>query len=193
MNFLAHMYLSCDQEDLLIGNFIADFVKNREVNSYPEGIRRGILLHRRIDSYTDTHPVVLRSVRRLYAAHSKYASVIVDVFYDHLLAINWEAYSDKRLVDFAEQMYRKLNKNIGFMPPVLQKRLPRMVADNWLIRYASFDGVAFTIERMKGRASKPQLLNEAVKSLIRDYDEFNAEFNLFFPDIIAFVDKACQD
>jgi len=180
MNFLAHMYLSCDQEDLLIGNFIADFVKNREVNSYPEGIRRGILLHRRIDSYTDTHPVVLRSVRRLYAAHSKYASVIVDVFYDHLLAINWEAYSDKRLVDFAEQMYRKLNKNIGFMPPVLQKRLPRMVADNWLIRYASFDGVAFTIERMKGRASKPQLLNEAVKSLIRDYDEFNAEFNLFF-------------
>lgn len=191
MNFLAHMYLSCDREALLIGNFIADFVRNRDLDTYPEEVRQGVMLHRRIDSYTDSHPVVLRSVRRLYARHSKYASVIIDVFYDHLLAINWELYSDRSLAGFAEATYRVLEKHADRMPPILQQRLPRMIADNWLIRYAALDGVAFTLERMKNRASKPHLLDDAVESLIRDYDAFNAEFNLFFPDIIAFVNKIC--
>ena len=191
MNFLAHMYLSCDREELLIGNFIADFVRNRDLDTYPEDIRKGIMLHRRIDSYTDSHPVVLRSVRRLYPRHSKYASVIIDVFYDHLLAINWERYSDRSLAGFADEAYQVLEKHVEGMPAVLQRRLPHMIADNWLIRYASFDGVAFTMERMKSRASKPQLLDDAVESLIQGYEDFNAEFNLFFPDIIAFVDKIC--
>ena len=191
MNFLAHLFLSCDQEDLLIGNFIADFVPNREVKAYPEGIKQGIMLHRQIDSYTDTHPVARRSARRLYSRHSKYASVIIDIFYDHLLAINWELYSDRSLPDFAEEAYRVLEVNIGRMPPILQQRLPRMIADNWLVRYASFDGVGFTIERMKNRASKPHLLSDAVESLMKDYSDFDAEFNLFFPDIIAFVEERC--
>jgi len=102
MNFLAHLYLSCDNEDLMIGNFIADFIRNKEVKDYSPEIQKGIFLHRQIDTYTDLHPMVKKGTHRLQKYHRKYSPVIVDVFYDYLLANNWERYSGKAWMIFAK-------------------------------------------------------------------------------------------
>lgn len=194
MNFLAHLFLSREkEEEVAVGNFMGDFVRNRDLERYSPGIRQGVILHRRIDSFTDRHPEVLRGVRRLYGNHGKYAPVITDIFYDHLLAKNWEDYASDSLFDFAQDTYRVLEKYLEIMPRVLKNRLPLMIRDNWLVRYYHLDGIAFTFDRMKARATRPSLLDHAVESLLRDFDALEAEFHSFFPDLIEFVRQAEPD
>ena len=123
MNFLAHIYLSCDNEDLLIGNFIADFIRNKEVPNFSPEVQKGIILHRQIDTFTDEHPLVKKGTHRLQNKHHKYAPVIVDVWYDYLLANNWDRYSGESLDDFCEGVYRILEKRMDDLPAKLQKRL----------------------------------------------------------------------
>ncbi len=192
MNFLAHLFLSGGRENLIVGNFLGDFLKNKEVALLPEHVREGIRLHRQIDSFTDAHPMVLQSARRLRPVHGKYSPVILDVFHDFILAKNWQTYSVERLESFAAETYEILKKNIGLMPPFLQERLPRMIADDWLVRYGTEDGLAFTFTRLKTRTSVPALLDNAVASLKKDYPDFEAEFNAFFPDVLAFTKKMCS-
>lgn len=191
MNFLAHLFLSCDSEDLLLGNFLADYVDNATVREYPAPIQDGVQLHRKIDAYTDTHPEVLSGVRRLYDKHGKYAPVVVDVFYDYFLAINWPAYSEQPLAEFTQGVYRILEKHIDMMPPPLQRRLPLMIADDWLQAYGSHNGIDYTFYRMQQRVSRPEYLEGALDSLIRDFEPLNLEFNRFFPDVIGFVKGEC--
>src|ERR1035437_8952080 len=116
MNFLAHLYLSGSDEQLMIGNFIADSVKGSSFKNYSEGIAKGILLHRAIDFYSDNHPVFLQSVIRLRPNYRKYAGVMVDIFYDHFLAKNWKDYSEKSLVQYADEVHSLMMKNIFLMP-----------------------------------------------------------------------------
>lgn len=191
MNFLAHLYLSCDQEALLVGNFLADYVKNKELDQYPDGIRKGIILHRKIDSYTDNHPEVLKGVRRLYKQHSKYAAVIVDVWYDYLLTHNWARYSDQSLETFTQSVYQTLNDNLAIMPSKMQGFVPQMIADNWLMGYGQLEGIAYTFKRMRRRLSKPEYLDQVMESMERDLPLLQEEFNTFFPDVIDYVQKEC--
>lgn len=191
MNFLAHLYLSCEQEELLVGNFLADYIGNKDLIKYAAPIQDGILLHRKIDSYTDNHEIVRKGVHRLYAAHSKYAPVIIDVLYDYFLAKNWYKYHDLALTDFANQTYDILLKYLDIMPERLQGVLPRMVEDNWLVGYSKKQGIAFTFNRMKRRVSKPQYLENILESMERDFDQLDEEFNLFFPDVIDYVRNEC--
>jgi acyl carrier protein phosphodiesterase len=188
MNFLAHFFLSFDDEPLMIGNFLGDYLRNKQVAALPEQVQKGIQLHRQIDSYTDQHPEVLKGVRRLYKRHSKYAPVIVDVFYDYLLTVNWRQYSNHPLPAFTEEIYKLLQKHLHLMPYPVRDYVPQMIADNWLETYRTHNGIAYTFRRMRRRTSKPELLERAVDSLVEQFPEFNEEFNCFFPDVIAFVE-----
>ncbi len=189
MNFLAHLFLSGHDEPLLVGNFLGDFLKNKEVADLPPDIKEGVRLHRRIDSFTDQHPKVLESVRRLRPVHGKYAAVILDVLHDFILAKNWERYSSQPLPEFASAVYGVLKNHLLLMPPFLQERLPRMIADDWLVRYGTEEGLLFTFGRMKFRSSKPAFFDNAVESLKKDYELYEAEFNEFFPEAITFVNE----
>ncbi len=189
MNFLAHFFLSQGREKLLVGNFLADYIGNRRMRQYPEPIQEGVRLHRMIDSYTDNHPEVLKGVRRLYSDHSKYAPVVIDIFYDYLLAFNWRRYSSQSLDAFTQEVYEVLGRHMEIMPEGLKKHLPHMIADDWLKSYASHNGIADAFRRLKQRVSRPKYLNGALDSLIRDFGPLNEEFNIFFPDIIKEVDK----
>ena len=111
MNFLAHLYLSGNNKEVILGNFIADAVKGKELNRYKEQVQVGIRLHRAIDTYTDKHPVVEKSKERLRGKYHKYAGVIVDMFYDHFLAANWNEYSNEPLNKFTSNAYRILILN----------------------------------------------------------------------------------
>ena len=192
MNFLAHTFLSCNDEHLLIGNFLADFVTNKEVALMPEAVQRGVLLHRKIDSYTDKHDVVRQGAKRLRRHHGKYAPVIIDVFYDYLLTRHWSLYSEENLRDFTQWVYHILEKKLALMPQHLHHPVSNMIAHDWLMGYSTIEGIAYTFERMKRRVTYPELLSQAIRSLKNDLAFLDEEFNLFFPDVIAYIASDCQ-
>ncbi len=123
MNFLAHIYLSFEDPQIRLGNFIGDAVKGRRYENYPDPVRKGILLHRAIDSFTDSHPTTRLSTRRLHPGYSHYSSVIVDIFYDHFLAANWDRYCEVPLPAYTTSFYTLLEENLEWMLPSLPPRL----------------------------------------------------------------------
>lgn len=175
----------------MVGNFMGDFVRGNKLEVYPEGIQRGIKLHRKIDTFTDLHPIVRLGTHLLHPAHHKYAPVILDVFYDFLLAKNWSTYSDQSLQEFTQNIYKTLERNIAWMPPSLQRRLPLMIADDWLVRYGEWSGLAFTFSRIKLRVSKPEHFDTVIESLQMLENELDKGFCQFFPDVIEFVNCEC--
>ncbi len=191
MNFLAHLFLSCEREPLVVGNFIADFIRNKELPNYSPEIQEGILLHRQIDHFTDVHPLVLQGVRRLYTDHHKYAPVIIDVYYDYFLSHAWGAFTDEPLQGFTKRIYHILTDNLEVMPPKLQQQLTMMVADDWLMNYSTFPGMEATFQRMSRRVSRPDDLQGVMQSMERDHDLLAQEFSQFFPEVIQMTKEFC--
>lgn len=180
MNFLAHLFLSGEEEELLVGNFLGDFVRKSADKNFSMGIQRGLKLHRNIDTFTDAHPVVRASTRLLHSKHHKYSPVLLDIFYDFLLIQNWKLYSEESLENYTQKIYTILEKYLPIMPPTLQYRLPLMIADNWLVQYGTPEGLEFTFNRMKYRASQPDCLDGAVGSLQTHLEALDAGFRVFF-------------
>ena len=191
MNFLAHIFLSCQEEDLLIGNFIADSIRNKEMADYVPTIQRGIALHRKIDSYTDTHPMVRRSTHRLHPHHGKYAPVVVDILFDYVLSHNWDKYSSEPLPLFSKKIYWLLEQRIADLPLKMQRRVPTMIREDWLMKYGQEDGLRYVFQTMEKRAKFPANFDKAVDNLLAEYDAFEEDFNLFFPDVIGMVNEFC--
>ena len=187
MNFLAHLYLSGDDESLMIGNFIADSVKGSAYNNFPDGIKQGILLHRAIDFYSDNHPVFLKSVERLRPGYRKYAGVIVDIFYDHFLAKNWKEYSDKPLERYAGEVHSLMMKNILIMPAKSLMFLKYAIRTNRLVSYRTLDGIGEVLYGMSRRTTFKSNMELAAKELKEYYPEFENEFRIFFEDAKVFV------
>ena len=186
MNFLAHIYLSGDDEGVIIGNFIADGIKGKKYNSYPPAIKKGILLHRAIDSYTDKHPMVKQSTSRLHKNYGHYSGVIVDILYDHFLAKNWNKYHPNPLFVFVENFYDILRKNYEILPLGIQRMMPIMMSQNWLLSYASTEGIARILSQMNIRTKGRSKMNLAILELETYYEEFEAEFEAFFAELIAY-------
>jgi len=189
MNFLAHQFLSGNEEGLRIGNFIADAVKGTPSASLGQGVIRGITLHRRIDSYTDSHPIVLKSIKRLRDRHGKFAGVVVDICYDHFLAKNWKMYSDQELWEYVNDCYALMLKHKHQLPERIQQMLPYMVKGNWLYNYRTLDGMDRVFKGMARRTQFDANMSSAMKDLWMDYQEYEAEFSEFFPEIRAYVDS----
>ncbi|HHS95469.1 MAG TPA: DUF479 domain-containing protein [Phaeodactylibacter sp.] len=187
MNFLAHLFLSGDDEDLLIGNMIADFLSNKDLPMYSPAVQRGIALHRQIDSYTDQHPIVRKGTLRLQPYHHKYSPVVVDIFYDYFLLKNWESYGDIPLPQFSQKVYLILERRMDEMPTRLKEQLPKMIASDWLLSYGTMEGLSFVFHKLEERAAFNNRFGEAPIHLLRYYDAFNEEFNIFFPEVLAFV------
>ncbi|WP_396601258.1 ACP phosphodiesterase [Algibacter sp. R77976] len=185
MNYLAHIYLSGDNNLVTIGNFIADGIKGKQYKTYPKDIQIGILLHRHIDSYTDAHKTFRLSTKRLHEKYGHYSGVIVDILYDHFLAKNWKKYSDTPLDEYVETFYDSLETNYDILPLRIQKMMPYMLADNWLLNYASIEGISRVLDGMNRRTKNRSSMNEAVVELETFYTEFENEFSAFFEEIIA--------
>lgn len=189
MNFLAHLILSGDNEDLRVGNFIGDFVKGSKLDSYPADIRKGILLHRAIDAYTDSHETVHVSKRRIRAKYGHYAPVIVDLYYDHLLAKNWNQFFSSDLKSYTLDFYRAIKKYSPILPDQVKLMLTYMEADNWLYNYGSLEGISQALAGMARRAKFDSHMEEAAKTLRENYEAFEGDFLLFFPQLQTFANK----
>ncbi|EDP70130.1 tRNA modification GTPase TrmE [Flavobacteriales bacterium ALC-1] len=186
MNFLAHIYLSSDDELLTIGNFAGDGVRGKNYTRFPVAMQAGIQLHREIDTFTDAHPVVRQSTKRLHENYGHYSGVIVDIFYDHFLAKNWSSYSDIPLADYIDAFYKSLNRNIDVLPERFKKMTPIMIEGNWLLSYATIDGIQLVLDGMNRRTKGRSKMNEATKELKENYNAFEKDFTQFFNELIAF-------
>lgn len=190
MNFLAHAYLSGSNEKILVGNFIGDFIKGKQALQLLEPeIAKGVELHRLIDDFTDNHPVVLESKKRLRPTYRHYSAVIVDVFYDHFLASRWYEYNDKPLLDFTLQVYATIRSFDSILPRGVQQMLPYMTKHNWLLNYAKIDGIGQALSGMANRTPFNSKMEVAVFDLQKNYDEYLGEFQEFFPSLIEKVRK----
>lgn len=188
MNFLAHIYLSGNNPRIMVGNFIGDFVKGRyPQEKFEPDIARGIEVHRAIDAFTDTHPVVRKSKLRLRPTYRHYAPVIVDVFYDHFLARYWGNYHPEPLPQFAERTYQTLLLQRDILPEAVKHLLPYMINGNWLVNYGTFEGIQGALTGMSRRTTHVSRMDEAVNDLRRDYDDFRKEFEEFFPELEGHV------
>lgn len=189
MNLLAHTALSKDSEKILVGNFIADFVKGNQYLHFEESIRQGILLHRKIDHFTDQHPRARQSALRLQKDFGKYAPVLVDIFYDHFLAIHFQALTQKDLEKHASKTYQILEAHLAILPAPIQKFLPNMTQQNWLVRYADLEGIQRALQGINRRAQFANHLDLAIENLKNDFDAFEEDFLGFFPEIWSYVQQ----
>lgn len=186
MNFLAHLYLSGNNDSIKIGNFMADGIRGKQFEDFPTEIKKGILLHRAIDSYTDAHPVFRQSTKRLHQNYHHYSGVIVDVFYDHFLAKNWSTYSSEKLEEFVDRFYESLSKNQAILTLKTQNLMPYMIKQNWLVSYRSVDGIKQILTQMDHRTKNESKMRFATNELSEFYIEFENEFITFFEDLILF-------
>ena len=186
MNFLAHIYLSFDDPQIALGNFMADSIRGRDYRHYPEGMQKGVLLHRAIDTFTDSHPITRQSSKRLHRRYRHYSMVIVDIYYDHFLARNWHAYSNTPLEEFTENFYSLLEENLEAMPETVQHMAPYMIADNWLLSYRELEGIHKVLKGLNRRTGLKSGMDQAVAELEAFYSEFEAEFTAFFDELIIF-------
>lgn len=193
MNFLAHLYLSGNDEHLLTGNFIADAVKGSNFKGIEKKIARGIQLHRFIDGFTDNHPIVRNCTKRLQPVFHKYSPIVVDIFFDHYLATNWKDYHEEPLDRFAQKSYRTLKMFDDHLPEESRMILKYMSAGNWLFNYGSIDGIARAFTGMSRRTTFVSALERGPEILKQDYGYFEEEFRNFFPLIQFAVLKYLEE
>lgn len=188
MNFLAHLYLSGNHEGLMVGNFMADQVKGSILNHLPDDVRAGVMLHRKIDHFTDNHPVVALSKTRMRPRFGKYAPVVADLYYDHFLASLWENYSSESLHDFSNRCYDIILQHHTFLPTRTYDMLKNyMIPNNWLVTYASLDGIGRALTGMSRRARFPSGMEFGGEELQLNYENYRSEFLLFFEELRLYV------
>lgn len=187
MNFLAHIYLSGNNDFIKIGNFMADGIRGNDYLNFPDEVKEGILLHRQIDTFTDAHPVFRKSKHRLHEAYGHYSGVIVDILYDHFLAKNWSNYSEEKLTDFAQNFYQSLLDNSAILTERTKGMLPFMIARNWLVSYETIAGIGMILFQMDHRTKYKSKMQFAIKELEHYYAQFEEEFTTFFEELMQFT------
>ena len=183
MNYLAHIYLSGDNDLIKIGNFMADGIRGHDYLKFPDDVIKGVLLHRAIDSFTDAHPVFRQSKHRLHENYGHYSGVVIDIFYDHFLAKNWTNYSEQPLEDFASNFYKSLETHYNITNERTRGMMPYMTERNWLVSYATITGIGMILFQMDHRTKNKGNMKNAIKELQQYYNQFEEEFTLFFEEL----------
>ncbi|MBE7490953.1 MAG: DUF479 domain-containing protein [Planctomycetes bacterium] len=183
MNYLAHLVLADNTPESLVGNLAGDFVGGLGLGEVHPSLRPGVERHRAVDRFTDSHPVTARSRARLQARWRLFSGVLVDVFYDHFLARDFERLAGEPLARFAGRVYAALQSQAAVLPPRLAKAAPVMIRHDWLAAYAELDGVAVILGRMARRTRRGAELARAAEDLRDHYAALAADFNEFFPQL----------
>ena len=193
MNYLAHLYLADDSPGSLIGSLLGDFVKGTLDKTYDEEITRGILIHRRIDSFSDSHEKVFESKRLISPKRSRFSGIIIDVCFDHFLARSWSEYSNEELADFTRKVYVLLSKYSHILPYKPRSIIPKMIEEDWLGSYQYIEGIGQIMDRVSRRLTRGEGMLGAVKELETNYEKMEENFKSFFPELIAYVEGIGRD
>lgn len=187
MNFLGHLYLSGSDPLVIVGNFMADAVKGRDLTRFDPKVVQGIRLHRAIDTFTDGHPEQHKGRKRVHGHAGRYASVVMDLFYDHLLASHWSEYHPEPLSTFAARMYELLDRHVHLMPDRTRQMLPYMMRGDWLNTYATLEGIGGALAGLARRVPAGMPMTGSEKVLAENREVYTNEFRSFMRDIKAHV------
>ena len=190
MNYLAHSYLSFHQNEIIVGNFIADSVIGNQYTHLPENIVKGILLHRKIDTFTDSHPLFIQSKRRFVPYFDKYSSILTDIIYDHLLAANFNQYGQSDLDTYSKQIYTVIHSNFQYLPDNGKRFYHYMTQNHVFFNYQYIEGIKTVLEHFSShRIKNRHQLADSIPILMDNYDLFQAEFSDFFEEITNYCKK----
>jgi len=187
MNFLAHVFLSGNNTPLAIGNLIADRIKGNQVKKLPSEIQKGVYLHREIDEFTDKHPIFKECVRELFPKYRHYSRVLVDMYFDHFLAANWQRYHPVPLAEFSEDFYDKLEVESTQFSDSIQKFIRALIQYNWFDEYRTVEGLRKILSQMERRTKFPSNLAAATEDLLQKYPYFEDRFFEFMIELISFT------
>lgn len=189
MNFLAHIYLSGNDNEIKIGNFIADDLKGSSYLRYPEKIALGVKIHRNIDTFADSHHFYSIGKTRLKEKYGHYSGIVLDVFFDHFLALHWKQFSDRNFHAFCRDFYVNLVLHTGTLTPRYRYMMPFMIIYDWLGSYVKVEYIESVLARMSFRTSLPHESHFAKKILVENYEIFRKEFFEFMPEVIKMVEE----
>ncbi len=193
LNFLAHAYLSGNNQELIAGNISGDFTKNKDFPYLSLEFRKGVLLHRFIDEYTDAHPKV-KEVQQYFIVHYRhYSRVISDIIFDYFLAKNWARYSPFSLQSFSKFVYESIENNYSKLPERFKNIYPYMKNEDWLFSYQSTNRVAKILKRMQSRAQYFPNTDEAISILIEHEAILQSLFFTFFDELKLACKNFVQD
>lgn len=187
MNHLAHLFLAGDTAESLIGNLAGDFVKGPLGDRFPPAIRDGIVQHRRIDAFTDSHPQIAGFRQVLTPEHGHYSRVIADMFLDHFLARRFDEFGGEPLEAFLARTWRTIDPHGESLPGKLRSVYPRMRDEQWLESYREIDGIHFALANISRRFTRKPRLETATRHLVDSRVELERRFETFLPDVMAFA------
>ena len=190
MNYLAHLYLAGPTDASRIGNLLGDFVKGTPTSleeDYPVEVIAGIVMHRKLDRFTDRHEQFLRARNLLAPERRRFAGIVVDIFFDHFLFRHWHEYSGQPLPLFIEAVHASLQRHPDWLSPKLASVAPRLRSENWLHNYGSPEGISRTLERIAQRSSRMAPIKDSIEDLLGKYNTFEETFLRFFPDARSFA------
>jgi len=187
MNYLAHLYLAEGSPESLVGSILGDFVKGALEDKYPQGARRGIELHRKIDTYTDSHKTTLASRNLFSPLRRRFAGIIVDLCYDHFLYRHWRKFAELELGGFISHVYDILLARGAMLPERLRVMIPVMIREDWLGSYRDLQGVEQALNRLSKRITQGDRLLGAIEEIKHHYLKLEADFLIFFPDLEYYV------
>ncbi len=190
MNHLAHLFLAGKTAESLIGNLAGDFVKGPLGNRFPRGIHDGIVQHRRIDAFTDSHPAVAAFRRVLTPEHGHYARVIADMFFDHFLACRFDEYAGESLESFLGRTFATIDPHEHLLPGMLREIYPRIRDERWLQSYRELDGIHLALTNISRRFSRRPHLETATRHLVDSRAELERRFEELFPDVMELASGA---
>ena len=186
MNYLAHIVLSGENTDVMIGNFIGDFIKGNSFNNYPKELRKGMLLHRAMDSFTDSHPLTLKSKRRFYTEFPKVGGIITDILYDYFLCQHWNKFYHIELDTFIKNTYKTLEENKHQFPKDMEYLYRHLTTNDWFQRYKTQEGTALSLTQIGNRMNYSKDLSLAFEIVNNNIDAFYDEFDVFYKELKDF-------
>lgn len=186
MNYLAHIALSGSNEMVIIGNFIGDYVKGSDFVNYPKDIKKGILLHRAIDSFTDQHELVTKSKRLFYSEFPKVSGIILDILYDHFLCLYWNNFYEKDLKQFSKETYVLLEKHKHLFPQKMDGLYQHLVANDWFRRYETEEGTGLSLSQIGKRFNYPKDLATSFDVVQKNKELLHSYFNVFYDELESF-------
>ncbi len=191
MNWLAHLFLSEPKVEDRLGNILADIVKGKDRKKLSPRFNKGIECQLLVDSFTDTHLIVKHSKKIISPEYKRYSGLLVDIFYDHLLARNWSNYSQFSLSQFNQEIYESFLKNLDGVPEKARKIITQTIDEEWLGSYYHISGIEKALIRIKKRLSPKHndlfVIEDFIEQIELQYSQFERDFKIFFPEIIDYL------
>lgn len=193
MNYLAHQFLSFQNTDIQLGNLYGEISRGKDYENFQGDVRKGILLHRSIDSFTDAHEIVKKSSKKFHEKYGKFSPIIIDVVYDYFLIKNWKTYTDLDFEEFVKDCYSLFHQEMPHFPEKLQNIVSHLLRYDWFHNYQNLEGIQETLKGIKHRSKFENNIDEAIVEIQENYDILNQEFNEFFPELMEhcqiFIDQ----